>query len=438
MSDNQTEETTSELVTEESFVDESFFTGEEKKEEVEDTGINNMLQEQFSPKQIGSIARYTEPVNGSSPLETALNMFKEDETLRCIPVEEYDHVIGFIDRKTIESVTDSVWKRITANNIIDYTQRVETILYAQDYIEKVLGKVSAINREYGIVYFPVFNSRSFYGMVSLDDFLDRTSDIREQDLDKASMIQESFFPHDDIISQLPYSFHSWNRMANKLGGDMFQIYRFSSSCSLIACFDVSGKNVAASLLTIAVASFFHTFVASNNSEKNPVRFIAMLDHYLESVVPSGNFLTAAFVYVDENAKKICIFNCGHTTIYMLKKDTVGSSKGKIISIQPKLPPLGMGVVHDQLLASLKQDGKDRPYVAYNLTHGLHVELYSDGLTDMKSEVGKRYEDERTKEFFVKLYDKNDDEVEATIEKEVDDWTGKAMLPDDVTVLDVRF
>ena len=57
---------------------------------------------------------------------------------------------------------------------------------------------------------------------------------------------------------------------------------------------------------------------------------------------------------------------------------------------------------------------------------------------MQTEDGIRYDDDRTKEFFINLYSKKDEEVGENIKKTVDDWIGNAMLPDDVTVLDIRF
>ncbi len=416
-------------------VDQSLFTGENEKKKTQDEEFSSILHENFSPKQIGSIASYTEPVSSTVPMETVIQMFKDNENLNAIPVEEYDHVVGFIDRKKIDSVSSSVWKRFTTSSISDYIQRVDVILYAREYIENTLKKVSDINRKYGISYFPVFNGKSFFGMVSLDDFLDRTAEIREQDLAKASVIQQSFFPHEDVISALPYRFCFWNQMANELGGDMINVYRLSESRSLIGCFDVSGKNVAASLLTITVGAFFHSLLATHNREQNPVRIIAMLDAYLARVVPPGNFITAAFCYADYETKKFCVFNCGHTTTYLIRKH---GDKVYDVSLDPKLPPLGMGAVHDQLLESLKEGTVKYPYSAYSMSQGLHLSLYSDGFTDMKDEQGERYDDERAKEFFMKLYDTPDEGVKGEVEKTVKEWIGTAILPDDVTVIDIRF
>ncbi|MBQ9539241.1 MAG: SpoIIE family protein phosphatase [Treponema sp.] len=416
-------------------VDQSLFTGEEKKEQTQNEEFSSMLHEGFSPKQIGSIALYTEPVSVTVPLETVMQMFKEDEGLKAIPVEESDRVVGFIDRKKVDSVSSSMWKRFTSSSIADYIQRVDVILYAREYIENNLKKVSDTNRKYGISYFPVFNGKSFFGLVSLDDFLDRTAEIREQDLAKASVIQQSFFPHGDVCGSLPYRFQYWNQMANALGGDMISVYRLSDSRSLVGCFDVSGKNVAASLLTITVGAFFHSLLATHNKEQNPVRIIAMLDAYLARVVPPGNFITAAFCYADCESKKFCVFNCGHTTTYLIRKQ---GDKVYDVSIDPKLPPMGMGAVHDQLLSSLKEGNTKYPYSAYSMSQGLHLSLYSDGFTDMKDEQGVRYDDEKAKEFFLHLYDVADEEVKDEIGKAVKDWVGTAILPDDVTVIDIRF
>ena len=80
----------------------------------------------------------------------------------------------------------------------------------------------------------------------------------------------------------------------------------------------------------------------------------------------------------------------------------------------------------------------KPFVAIPIKKDMHLELYSDGFTDMQTEDGIRYDDDRAKEFFINLYSKNFEEVSDTIKKTVDGWIMNAMLPDDVTVLDIRF
>ncbi|MFA6856335.1 MAG: SpoIIE family protein phosphatase [Treponema sp.] len=416
---------------ENTFIDESFFTGETEKPQENDAITS--LQNNFSQKQIGSIAKYVEPVSGNSPIENLIDMFKQQEDLFAVPVEEYDHVVGVLDRKTAAAATNTAWKRFTSKNIIDYTQRVTIILYAHDFIEKTLQKVSDINRKYGIIYFPVFNNRNFFGIVSLDNLLSRIAEIREQDLEKASLIQRNYFPNVSTIATLPYKFQAWNKMANALGGDFYQLYPLTDSKSLICCFDVSGKNVAASLLTIAIGSFFKTLPFFIKKDANPSYIISLLDEYLQQSVPSGNFITAVICFVDLSTSKLYIYNCGHTITYMLYKESPSTPGGKLASIKPELPPFGIGAVKTTLETAQKQ-----PFTVIPLKKGIHLDLYTDGLTDMKNDDGTRYEDDLAKQFFIKLYGIKDEDVCPTIEHTVTSWIQNAMLPDDITVIDVRF
>jgi phosphoserine phosphatase RsbU/P len=421
-------------VDESDFVDTTFFTGENPADSDQEAAPG--LSDSFSQKQIGSIAKYEEPVNGNNPIDMLIEMFQKQSDLMAVPVEEYDHVIGVIDRKTVFAVTNTAWKRFTAKSISDYTQRVSSLLYAHDFIEKALQKVSESNRNYGISYFPVFNNKSFFGLVSLDSFLSRIAEIREQDLQKASIIQTSMMPDKQKLSSLPYHITAWNRMANALGGDFYEVFPVGRAGSMICCFDVSGKNVAASLLTIATGSFFKTLKFIPELPSSPLKIISLLDEYLEDVVPSGNFITAVICYVDLENKTFSLFNCGHTTTYILYKDPGTAGNGKIASIKPGLPPLGMGVVKAAL--SKDTEGKSRPYSVVQLKPGIHIDLYTDGFTDMKNDDGLRYEDVNVKDFFVNLYNVRNEEIESTITRTIDTYIQHSMLPDDITVLDIRF
>ena len=70
--------------------------------------------------------------------------------------------------------------------------------------------------------------------------------------------------------------------------------------------------------------------------------------------------------------------------------------------------------------------------------GLQINLYSDGFTDMQSDDGERYDEARTKTFFGELYNVDVYSAEKTIEKTVTDWIQKSLLPDDITVMNIRF
>lgn len=417
-------------------IDLSEFTGQKE----EDTSGGNedvqAMQRSFSQKQVGSIAEFVEPISAFSSIDDLVDVFEDGKT-EAVPVEEYDHVVGVIERRDVEMATGTAWKRFTAGNVGEHTKRIKTTLRATDFIEQTLQRVSEVNRESGVRHFPVFNGRSFFGMVSLESFLSRIAEIRQQDLSKAAAIQQSYFPGNADIKTLPYRFVAWNRMANALGGDFYQVHQFPDGGSTVCCFDVSGKNVAASLLTMAVGSYFKMLTVKAPDKKwftHPSQVVASLDDYLARSVPAGNFITAMMCFVDANGERLHLFNCGHTITYLIF--TEGAHKGRIASMPPALPPLGMGAARDAINGAVNDEKK--PWTVVKADKGLHLNIYSDGFTDMKDDSGERYEDARAKKFFILTSALPDVDVSEAVEEEVNEWIKGSMIPDDITVLDVRF
>ena len=57
---------------------------------------------------------------------------------------------------------------------------------------------------------------------------------------------------------------------------------------------------------------------------------------------------------------------------------------------------------------------------------------------MVNDDGFRFDEQNTKNFFIGLYTKPTEDVAKEIKYCVDNYIGKSMLPDDVTVIDIRF
>lgn len=405
----------------------------------EETSKKKFLTEHYTPRQIGSIVKYVEPVNSNSPLSHVVDVFAEDKELNAVPVEEHDRVIGMIDRATVENATDSTLKRITTKNAGNYiTVRTDMIMLdASDFIERDLQKITDINKKYRITDFPVFDnknfSRSFLGIANLNDILNRLAEIREQDLQKAAIIQEGLFPKADYIGKLPYKLTGWNRMANSLGGDIYQALRINDDESFVGIFDVSGKNVAASLITMSIASFFK--ITDNNSffSNKPSAFVSMLDKYIASIAPEGTFVTSVICYFNTKQNVVYIYNCGHTVAYLLF-NTDGNSV-KLAGIDPLLSPMGIGMVSETL--SQKYEKVDRPFTVTKYQPNMHINLFSDGLTDMYNKDFEVFDEERAKNFFTSLYAEQDEKVADRIRQLVDNFTAETLIPDDITVLDIR-
>lgn len=416
----------------EEHIDESFFTDDillEKVSHIElkKTGFENT----FNERQIGSITKCIEPVSDQNALDTLVELFDQQPDLEAVPIEQNNSVIGIIDRKLLKELTSSAFKRFVAKTCGDYVKKVPLTLNSRDFMEKIISKVTSFSKEHNIKHFVVLmNNRSFYGVVSLEDIRSKIEELRAHDLGKAEIIQQYMLPKQDDTSDFPFKVAIWNKMANPVGGDFYIAQQVSETSYILGLFDVSGKNVSAALLTVTIGSFFAALKSLGHNLHSSYKIASMLDSYLQKIVPVGNFITGALCYVDTTAKEISILNCGHTDVYALIKSD--EHKVKLATLTPTLPPFGMGAVADDL----KKTGKGGYKLA--LKSEVQINLYSDGLTDMQNDDGTRYDDENTKKFFLDLYTKDVKEVGSITSKIVTSWIEHSMLPDDVTIMNIRF
>ncbi len=414
----------------EEVIDSSFFSEdlEEKSSvDVKKTGFENS----FNERQVGSITMAIEPVSSRASLDVVLEMFEQQPDLTAVPIERNDWVIGVVERDVIERNKASGFKLFASKTCGDYVKECPFTLNCSDFIEKVAAKVNdtAINVEIKHIVV-LLNNRSFYGIVSIAKMNSKLEELRAQDMEKAAAIQQNMLKKNADAKKFPFDVCIWNKMANLVGGDYYIAKELCEGRYLIGCFDVSGKNVSASLLTVTLGSIFSMMCLQDSSKLSAAKLVVMLDNFLQEIVPVGNFITGALCFVDSKSRSIDVYNCGHTNVFAYLKDDSG--KGRVATLTPSFPPFGMGAVAQ----SIMEDKKG----AYRMPikPSLQINMYSDGFTDMQNDDGERYDEPRTKAFFGELFKIDVYSAEKTIEKTVKDWVGKALLPDDITVMNVRF
>ena len=415
---------------EEEVIDSSFFSEdlEEKSTiEVKKTGFENS----FNERQVGSIAMVIEPVSSSASLDVIRELFEQQPDLTAVPIEEDDAVIGVVERDIVTKNQGSGFKLFGSKTCGDYVKQCPFTLNTRDFIEKVAAKVNEtaikIETKHIVV---LINNRSFYGIMSIAKMNERLEELRAQDLAKAAEIQQNMLKKNSNTKNLPFGVCIWNKMANAVGGDYYIAKELCEDRYIVGCFDVSGKNVSAALLTVTLGSIFSMLSVQDASKLSSGKLVVMLDRFLQEIVPMGNFITGAICYVDNKAKTVSLYNCGHTNAFAFLKDDSG--KVRVATLTPTLPPFGMGAVADAIT-----DSKKGPY-RMPMKSGLQIDLYSDGFTDMQSYNGERYDEPRTKAFFGELYKTDDYEAEKKIEKTVTEWVQQSLLPDDITVMNLRF
>lgn len=415
---------------EEEIIDSSFFSEdlEEKNQiDVRKTGFENS----FNERQVGSITIPVEPVSSRASIDVVLEMFEEQPDLTAVPIEKDDFVIGVVERDFLNRNKSSGLKLFSSKTCGDYVTESPFTLNCSDFIEKIAAKVNDTAIKVETKHFIVLiHNRSFYGIMNIAKMNEKLEELRAQDLEKAAAIQQNMLKRNSETKNFPFDVCVWNKMANAVGGDYYIAKEFCEGRYLIGSFDVSGKNVSAALLTVTLGSIFSMLSVQDCSKIHASQLIVMLDNFLKEIVPVGNFITGAICCIDYKAKIINIYNCGHTNVFAYLRDDSG--KGRVATLVPTLPPFGMGAVAETITGE-----KKGPY-KMPIKPGLQIYLYSDGFTDMQNDDGIRYDESRTKAFFGELFNTDIKETQNLIEKTITDWIGHSLLPDDITVMHVRF
>jgi len=385
------------------------------------------LQEEFAYRQIGSITRQIDPVDVSSSLEFVLEFFKNNPELVALPIERNGILTGILDRSVVEKMNESAWNRFWQKDLDAYIEEPMLFLRADDYIEKNILRTQQLNHDKGVRFFSVYYRKNFFGIVGLNDLHMRMNELRSHDMAKARQIQQHLLDTDLEEIDDRYTVLTLNKMANEVGGDFFKDFCLSDGDRhIIGCFDVSGKNVAASLSTMAIGSVFAALKNFPIGDLFGEEITLLMDKFIDDLTPTEMFVTAAICYVDLKEKTLFIQNCGHTPIYIFIPGDNGQITGR--TMNPNLPPLGMGILKEE-----ENGGYRLP-----ITKGLRIVLYTDGLTDMVTPEGTRYNDERTRSLFASAHGKKEVETSALYEKAIDNWIMDAMLADDITIMDIRF
>ena len=356
---------------EEEVIDSSFFSDDLKEKnsiDVRKTGLENS----FNERQVGSIAVPVEAVSSRATLDVVIEMFEQQPDLDAVPVEKDDRVIGVIERRTVEDNTSNAFKRFVAKTCGDYVKESPFTLNCSDFLEKIAARVNEAAIKEEIKHFIVLvNNRSFYGIMSVAQMNSKLEELRIQDLEKAAAIQQNMLKKNSNTKDFPFTVRIWNRMANAVGGDYYIAKELSEGKYIIASFDVSGKNFSAALLTITLGSIFSMLNVQGTSNLTSAKLVVMLDNFLQEIVPVGNFITGAICYVDYTAGVIELYNCGHTNVFAYMKDEEG--KGKVATLQPPLPPFGMGAVTDAINGGEKSAYRMPIKPDFQMTFGYFLE-----------------------------------------------------------------
>jgi phosphoserine phosphatase RsbU/P len=195
-------------------------------------------------------------------------------------------------------------------------------------------------------------------------------DLRE--LEEARRIQRTLLPA--VLPQME-GFElaaSW-QPASGVGGDCFDAIRFSSHRLALSIADVVGKGIPAALLMSNLQAAVRAFATE---AARPAELCEQVNTILCGHISEGRFISFFYCVVDSEVGSLTYANAGHFPPALIRTDgTVGllTSGGPVLGVLP---------------AATYESGTV-PFGA-----GDRLILYTDGITEARSESDEEFGDER--------------------------------------------
>ncbi len=266
------------------------------------------------------------------------------------------------------------------------------------------------------LFYPLIIMILIYTALRVHIFMKETRqrELIERELGVAKQIQESFLPNPKN------QFHSLMiassmTTAKHVGGDLFDFCVLDDDRIGILLGDVSGKGVAASLTMARTMSFFRMIARNEDSASH---LMAKLNNEMVQGMKSGVFVTATYLIYNQKAKEILLASAGHSPTPIYRRDSESIEK-----IEPEEGmPLGLmeDVDFSQSQTSLKK--------------GDILILYTDGASEAMNLKREEYSEERLFLALKRLTDQNPTEIMNGIRQDIKNFTGKAPVHDDCTLI----
>lgn len=258
------------------------------------------------------------------------------------------------------------------------------------------------------------------------DFLALLVDKQRLDLDLAlaSDVQQMLLPR--AMPVVPgLDIDARYLAAQKVSGDLYDVFRLGFDRVGVAVADVSGKGVSASLLMAICRTTLRQIAPLHTS---PARVLAELNRSLAGDMREGMFTTMTYAVVDAGKNQVTVARAGHELTLLSRRD---ASTGVYLSEYVGSEGMPVGLVDPELFDSAIEDK------TLDFAPGSTLVLYTDGLTEAPNAEEKEFGGARLADALRSGHTGSAKEINDSILAAVERFAGPTGLRDDYTLLTVK-
>jgi len=219
---------------------------------------------------------------------------------------------------------------------------------------------------------------------------------QEQELDKAREIQEGLLPKEIPQVRGLEVAGTW-QPARVVGGDYFDVLKFSESKIGVCIGDVVGKGISAALLMANLQASFRAFASEAVS---PGILVGKLNEVISNNIAPDKFVTFCYCLIDTRDNRFTYASAGHCPPILFHKS------GEAVPLKEGGTPLGIFPDRKYEDAGLQIESGDR------------LVLYTDGLTEAMNSDEQEFGEQRLLNLGGRKIALGASELVAAVKKEV--------------------
>lgn len=216
------------------------------------------------------------------------------------------------------------------------------------------------------------------------------------------------------------------RPAQKIGGDLYDVFDLGGGRIAAIVADVSGHGISAALLMAICRTNFQHVARSAISAADLLRG---LNRAMMRSFKRGMFVTITCAFIDTQRNTLSIARGGHERPILISNHLIEHGECEIEFLDSK--GLAIGISKPEVFDAAITE------VSRSYSRGDVLVFYTDGLTEALNAEGEEFGAARFEAVLKKSHDLSADEINKTVLRELSAFTGGNEPADDLTLVTIR-
>jgi serine phosphatase RsbU (regulator of sigma subunit) len=228
----------------------------------------------------------------------------------------------------------------------------------------------------------------------------------------AGEMQRVLLPKLPTVERLTFS--AYYRTSLHASGDYYDVLPLNSGRAAVIVADVAGHGASAAIVMAMIRTAVHTY---GGSLDDPEEVLCHLNEHFDYLREKSLFSTAIYAVLDPRAGRVRLARCGHPEPLLLR-----NGSGAVALEIPGTVPLFIG------------DLRSVPVSEHPLRRGDRLLFHTDGVTDLESPSGERYQLARLTAELERRADLPPQDLLAGVVEDLESFGGGGDPRDDQTLL----